>query len=242
MSESLSHPDPIKDARRGESGNMLFYILAAIVLLAALCYAVAQGGNGSFDSMTSNKTHLTATGLIDYADSVGKAVQRLRLRGSAVSALSFANPALADASYGTYGDAPDSEIFNPAGGALIYKRAPAEATTTGTEDYLFLSGDAIKNIGTTCTEESCADLVMALPNVQKPVCIELNKMLQVGNPGAEPPSDTAFDDEATFKGTFEDTPKVIGNTAPGAALAGKSEGCLAVSATEYLYYKVLVAR
>jgi hypothetical protein len=235
-------PLPEKNPRRGESGNMLFYILAAVVLLAALCYAVAQGGNGSFDSMTENKTHLTATGLIDYGDSVGKAVQRLRLRGSAVSALSFANPALPDASYGTYGDAPDSEIFNPAGGALIYKRAATEATTTGTEDYLFLSGNAIKDIGTTCTEESCAELVMALPNVQEPVCVELNRMLGVGPAGAEPPSDTSFDDESTFKGAFETTPKVIGNTAPSAALRGRSEGCLAIGASNYLYYKVLLTR
>jgi hypothetical protein len=230
------------ERRSGESGNIMVYILVAVVLLAALCYAVAQGGGGSVDSLTQNSTHLTATGLIDYSDTIGKAAQRIRLRGVAISGISFAQPTLATADYGTYDTSPGSEIFNPAGGGIIYKKAAAEATTTGDEDFAFLSGNAIKEIGTSCTDEACADLIMALPNMRRNVCVEINDMLDVGDEGADPPLDPTFDLSEKFSGSFAATPKLIGNTAASAPLAGESEGCLAISATEFIYYKVLLAR
>jgi hypothetical protein len=224
--------------RPAERGSIFVYILIAIVVLAALCYAVANGGGGSVSALAENGNHLTATSLIDYSDSIGKSVARLRLRGTAATALSFAHQDL-PADYGTYGTAPANEIFNPSGGGIIYKRAPEEATASGAEDWLFLSGNAIKGIGTSCDDnESCADLVMALPNVKKAVCDELNKMLGVGADTVDP----SFDTSDLFAGAYESAPKLIGNTGPGDSLANQGEACLTISSSNYVYYKVLLAR
>src|SRR5688500_16139778 len=122
--------------REHESGNVFFYIFICIALLAALSYAVAQGSRSSVTTLTDDRRQLVATEIIGYGDIVSKAVTQLRLRGTQVDQLSFANTVLPSADYGDYdcidppdtcpaGTGPQHEVFNPAGGAVVYSDPPA---------------------------------------------------------------------------------------------------------------------
>lgn len=232
--------------RQGESGNVFVYIFVCIALLAALSYAVAQGGRSSVTSLTEERQRLLATDIIGYSDSVSKAVSLLRLRGTPMNSISFANPFVSAGEYGDYNDDPANEIFNPAGGAVVYTDPPAEATTTGTEEYLFLANNEISGIGTTCGNANCSDLLIAIDNMRKDVCMKINDLLGVQNPpdgdgNAAPPNDTNIDEATKFlPATNFGYTATIGDE--DSALADKREACFYEGNSKHTYYRVLLGR
>lgn len=228
--------------KRGENGNVFFYIFLCIGLLAALTFAIAQGGRGGTGKLSEDRQRLAATEIISFGDTVAKAVTQLRLRGTAVTQLSFAVTFLS-AGYGTPGAAPANEIFNPAGGAAVYRPVPAEAADSA-QDYQFLAGNEVENIGTTCGAKTCHDLLIAAPGLREEVCMKINDLLGITNPGGVPPQDTDIDETTLFApgaDPFAASGETLGDE--DAALDGKSEGCFAETGEtpdEYVYYKVLL--
>lgn len=223
-----------------QRGNVFFYIFLAIALFGALGFAVSQGGRGSVQGATSEQNRLRATEIIDYADTVSKAVGILRLRGTTLATLRFSNDTLAAGDYG----APDpanalNEVFNGEGGGVIYRPGSADAISVAAEDYKFLSGNAVKGVGTTCTTATCSDIIMVLGHVKQEVCMTINALGGVDNPSGTPPEDSALDLTDTFKGTMAYA-QTIGDEAGSAALDKKLYGCFKNSADGALYfYRVL---
>lgn len=223
--------------RANDSGNALFYILIAIALLAALTAAIARSGRMSLTSLSEDRQKLLATGIVDYADSVSKAVSQLRLRGSQFSELRFAAAGL-DSGYGVPGAAADDEIFNPAGGAIVYKSASTDALTS-VGSWTFTAENEIENVGTTCGVASCSDLLMLLRPVVREICLKINDIVHVDNPSGKPPEDADIATGTLFAGTAGYS-KTIGDEAGSAALAGKTAGCFKETASgEYFFYQVL---
>ncbi|MCB1556790.1 MAG: hypothetical protein KDJ15_05700 [Alphaproteobacteria bacterium] len=223
-----------------ESGNVIFYILLAVALLGALSFAVAQSDRGSITTITDDKARLYAGDFIAYGDTLAKAVTQMRLRGSSVAALSFAHPD-AHADYGTYDSDPDNEVFNPAGGAVIYAAPEDDALDSAGAVYEFLSDNEIEQVGTTCGAAACADLIAALSGVKKPVCVAINDLLSVDNPSGDPPTDGGID-TTRFAGSFGYS-KTVGDEVSSAALEGKSAGCFYDSGSAaYVFYQVLLPR
>lgn len=226
-----------------ESGNILFYILVGVMLLAALSFAVTQGGRDNTKNLNQDKQRLLATEIIDYADTVKKAVDTVRLRSVPLMSLSFADAGL-PAAYGTPGTNPPDEIFNTAGGAVVYKDVAADALEgVASQSYVFTAKNEIKDIGSTCAADACTELLVMLPALKKDICIAINSILGVDNPGGTPPADSASD-ATPFAGSatavYADT---IGDEAGSAALAGKTAGCFLDSgSSQYTFYQVLQAR
>lgn len=231
--------------RQNESGNVFFYIFISIVLLAALSFAVSQGGRSSITQLTQDTRSLVASEIIGYADTVSKAVTQLRLRGTTLNELSFANEFLSAGEYGTYNNDPANEVFNPVGGAVIYSDPPGDATTTGSENWYFLADNEIENVGTTAGTAASADLIMAVLNVRQDVCTEINDLLGVGTAGAAPPTDNDIDSDTKFEPIalpaspmgYDET---IGDE--DAVLDGQREACYDQGGTQFIYYKVLQPR
>ena len=72
-----------------ESGNVLFYILIAVALLAALSYTVAQSTRGNVGQLSAERARLYATEIIENANVMSSAVSQLRLRGVDLDELCF---------------------------------------------------------------------------------------------------------------------------------------------------------
>ena len=170
------------EASRCESGNVMFFILIAIVLLAALSFAITQGGRDSSNNMSTERQRLLGTEIIDYGDVLQKSVQILRSRGIAFTSLGFAAPGL-PAAYGIAGAAPTAEIFNDAGAGALYKRADDQSFTGAAQDYIFTARNEIAQVGTTCGGDDCADLLVLLPGLARAVCIDINRQLGIGTEG-----------------------------------------------------------
>ncbi|HTK83754.1 MAG TPA: hypothetical protein VL625_01600 [Patescibacteria group bacterium] len=229
--------------KNAESGNILFYILIGVMMLAALSFAVTQGSRDNTQNLNQDKQRLLATEIIDYGDTIKKSVDAVRLRGVPLMSLSFADAGLA-AAYGTPGTNPPDEIFNSSGGAAVYKDAAPDALdSVASQSYIFTAKNEIKDVGTTCAADACTELIMMLPALKKDLCVAINAVLGVDNPSGAPPTDSGLD-ATPFAGSatavYADT---IGDEAGSAALAGKTAGCFLDSGTgKYTFYQVLQAR
>ncbi len=231
--------------RQTERGNVLFYILIAVGLLAALSYAVSQSSRGSASQLSQEKARLFASEMIEYANVVGSAVGQLRLRGVADTALCFDHDSWGHDDYDHAGcNDTRNNIFMLDGGGVTWSNAPPEAMdSSASPDNLwhFYGDNEIEEAGLTCGAASCADLIMVADELDVNVCTQLNTLLGVTNPSGNPPVDSAMG-TTLFAGSYGAS-ETIGDEAGSAALASKKAACFENDATgEYTFYKVLVAR
>ena len=231
--------------RNSERGSVLFYILIAVVLLAALSYAVAQSGRGSISAVNEEKSKLVAGEIMEYANAIGNAVAQLRLRGIKDTDLCFDDDNWGVLNYPNASCSDDTKkIFHLKGGGVTWRKAPAEAMDpAAAPDYLWhiYGSNEIDEVGTTCGADSCDDLILVVDELSLQVCQQINESLHVTGPAAVPPGDTSLD-EARFTGVYN-FQETIGDDVNGAELRGKTAGCFLNGATsKYVFYKVLVSR
>lgn len=228
-----------------QSGNVLFYILIAVALLAALTFAVAQSGRGSAKQISAERARLFASEIIDYSNVISSAVSQLTLRGVDDTELCFDHPNWGASDYDHAGCTDDfNKIFDINGAGISWSEAPSEAMdASATPDNLWhIYGDnEIEDIGTTCAGAGCSDLVLYLDELQLGVCQQLNDLLGITDSSTAPPTDTDIG-ETRFVGTFGYS-QSIADEAGGALLAGKTSGCFEnTTDNKYVFYKVLIAR
>ncbi len=237
-----------------QNGNVLFLILIAVALFAALSYAVTQSSRSGGDGVSKDKAKLTASQIIQYATHVEQAISRMKLINRCTDTqIDFRNNFVAGYENPSSQSANRCEVFHPNGGGIQWQEAPKNATTNN-NDWVFNGSNTVTNIGTggqnttspTCPggpAGSCAELVMILSNLDKSLCLEINKKLGVGERSAgEPPKDnTNAEVIAKFIGTYAETFAIA-----TPLLYGVSTGCFegdAIPASgTYHFYHVLIAR
>ena len=106
-----------------ERGNILFLILLAIILFAALTYAVNNGFRVSQDqNIPKEKARTIAAEIVNYSTLMEQTVNRLRVSGGCTpTQISFENTV--DTTYANGGAPPDKHcnVFDPAGGGMAWK-------------------------------------------------------------------------------------------------------------------------
>jgi hypothetical protein len=223
----------------GESGNVVFYILMAVVVLAALVAAVARSGRETVNFLSSDKQHLLATEIMDYGDALVHATAQLRLHGTTFAQFSFASPNL-PAGYGTYNSSPSHEIFNPAGGGINYRKPPAEALKLAS-DYAFVAANEVSQVGSSCGAAKCVDLMMVAGPLKPEVCGIIDSLLAVTASATDPPPAVSHIDAATpYAGTATYS-ATLGGTSGADPLNRKMAACVKDSGSGlYYYYQVLL--
>lgn len=227
-----------------QSGNVLFYILIAVALLAALSYAVSSSGRGSAQQITGEKARLYATELIEYTDAMATGVAQLRLRGVALNSLCFdhARWGTADYNHAACGD-DRNRIFHPDGAGLAWVNASEQAMDAdASPDRLWhiYADNEVQDVGTTSGTAEGAELILLVDELDVSVCQQINGLLGVTDPDAAPPVDTGYG-TMEFAGSFGYS-ETIGDE--DAALAGKTSACFQKTSNpaKYAFYKVLSAR
>ncbi len=224
-----------------QSGNVLFIILIAVGLLASLSYAVTSSSRNGGKSLSDEKSQLYATEILEYAQNMANAVTQLRLRGCDEDEISFFND---DVGGYTNNNAPPDftcHVFRPEGGGLSWNTPQTGVTVSApvASDWLITTGNSVQNIGTTGTSDDNADLVLLLNDVTSNLCLKINNLLGVTNPSDAPPEDTEVD-IGKFIGVY-DYEVLLGDE--DTALSGKKAACFYNDdQTEYVFYKVLIAR
>lgn len=249
--------------RNGERGNVLFLILIAVALFAALSYAVTQSTRSGSGDASGETNLINSAQLAQYPAGVRTSVVRMVIGGIAVDQIGFDAPAnFAAVSDLTY------NVFHPTGGGAVFQLAPKDVLNTSSPGntggrWIFSSFYQINGVGSTTPApagNSGNDIIAFLPGVAMNVCKKLNDELGIVATGGQ-----ADSIPATTLGaipTMTQNMVLFNNAGPNGAigipagepvgiiagdLIGQPFGCFrhgavgAATAT-YIYYHVLVER
>ncbi len=240
---------------KDQSGNVLFYILIAVALLAALSYAIAQSGRSSGSNISSERAALYATEIIEYGNIISQAVSQIRLRDYKDTEISFENNVVSGYTNANCTDS-ECEIFNINGGGIHYM-PPKSDWLDSSNSSASLYGELYFNGSSSAIEigTSSDDLILFIPYIKQDLCIAINKKLGIIPTTDKVPSEIngPFDVADKFTGSYGSTldHKVSGNATTGetSILYGKNSGCTEASGSSpnpasgtYHYYQVLIAR
>ncbi len=243
---------------RAEDGNVIFMVLIAIALLAALAFSVTRSGRTSA-SMSQEDAIMAANQIMDYADSIDNAVQLTMVNGTTPELISFQNDIIAGYTNGSAADI--NKIFKTVGGGAAYQ-APdtdwldsAQSAQGFYGQWYFPANTCVPYIGRGATDcnsdgDDNEEVVMILPYIKLDICLALNKKLDIDNCAADDPCDDNGEmwpgGNTKFTGAFADSQSIY--PAAGSELLHKTAGCLEGSGTvnqpagTYHFFKVLVAR
>lgn len=226
-------------------GNVLFLILLAVALFAALSYAVTQSNRSGGNNITKEKAELMASELIQYAYAIEQAMMRMRLSGSYKGwQISVHSDYNYNSSENT--SCPDNgcKLFHPEGGGLSPRLFPEAFFNTDLSSYqnpsfgqkLFFFMRTIQDVGTTQS-----DVYFTIGHIKDEICLAINKKVGIGN---TIPTDSAIDPLANFSQTRTAYPGIlgiIGDSDP--LLAGQLTGCFYYNGSwGNQFYHVLIPR
>lgn len=164
----MSTPLPQKHQDSRQSGNILFIILLAVVLIGLLTAAIQSSNNSESANIDDETLMIRASDVQRYAGQLERGVRIIMENGNSEVDLRFAHPD-APSSYGTIGTSPTTQLFSPQGGAATYQDPPANINDGS--KWEFYGGSAIPGVGT-----SAAELVAVLPNVTQQFCAKINDL------------------------------------------------------------------
>lgn len=244
---------------------MLFIILIAVALFAALSYAVTQSTRGGSGNANAEKIEISASQIIQYATTVENAIMRMRISNSCSDAqINFANPIMNNYWNPSAPADGSCDVFAPAGGNIPFELPPAGANTlaaggpylmslTNAWPYYFGGYGCVPNVGTggtVCgTSASEMELMIYLPIKDLELCNAINKRMD----GPTTPATTtaywagsvATPGYGVFRGVYYNYyPDYLPNIRTGCARSGSSwPGYSGASGfNDYFFYHVLIAR
>lgn len=233
--------------RQSESGNVLFLILIAVALFAALSYAVTQSSRSGSGNTTGETSRINSAQLTQYPAGVRSAVVRMVIGSVDVGNLSFNIPS----DFGNLGSNLAYGVFHPDGGGATYERAPEGVRSgTGSGTWHFNGENQIDLIGTTNAAgptTATADIIAFLPDISQSVCRKIND--ELGLPTTIP-SESGIDVTTDMR-AVGGTPSgigagggTIGDASNGVddVLDGQPFGCFEQPNGTFNYYHVLMER
>ena len=117
--------------RPGERGSVLIYIFIAIIVLAALTFAVSRSNREGLATVDRERSELQATQILDYTGMIRRSVQAMKVAGIADTELCFHHALWGYAAYNHAACATEAhQVFLPSGGGSAFQR-PGEALMDG---------------------------------------------------------------------------------------------------------------
>jgi hypothetical protein len=187
-----------------QSGNVLFIILIAVALFAALSYTVMQSTRGGGD-VEDEKAGLIADRMLQYGASIKVSLDRIRIINGCslpgAAGVFFGDPELFPGKCNIFdkinGGGAQYKLW-PDGNTEIYGTYTFTAFP-GKSSHVFNTMD-ISGIGTTV-----AETVFFIFNIKKSICKAINQAVGINTPGNEPPAE-----ETPYEGGYRD--QFNGNT------------------------------
>lgn len=245
-------------------GNILFLILLAVVLFAALSYAVTSSMRGGGKDVSGEQAQALAAALVQKGTLYASTIDRLMLVNDCKdNQISFQNDV--DTDY-TNNNAPTTpkkcHVFDPAGGGLSWENPDPKALTAppsgipaswvqNNGKWIFYGGAMVVGAGTTGTTSASSDLILYLPFLSKPVCDAINKSLGIASDAIikEQVSNLLGANSDKFKGTYSASNGGVGELIGNNSFPPNLHyGCIMRGDTgnpayyHYAYYHLLIAR
>lgn len=246
--------------RTNESGNVLFLILIAVALFAALSYAVTSSSRSGGGDAASESNLINSAQVTQYPSSVRTAIVRMIINSTTDSQLLFEGPSdFANLS------TPALErrgVFHPSGGGATRVSSTPDIMASGSQGtWIFTSDFGITQIGTTDATNGSNDIIAFLPGVAESICKRINTELGISvTPDADsdgvPDSGIALANIPVIADEMDTGNQGIGPAAQGASkviggagLSNQPFGCADFDATtdqtddsDLVYYHVLIER
>jgi hypothetical protein len=159
--------------RKGQEGNVLFLILIAVALFAALSYVVTQSTRSGGGSTEREKNVLSSAGMTQYPTALRTAVIRMILGGVGVENIKFNDPS-------NFGSVSSNQlVFHPNGGGATYQQAPADLSSSGNSalTWYYNANFDVPGVGTDGAGGN--DVIAFLPGVSQGVCKQVNEELGI---------------------------------------------------------------
>lgn len=206
-------------------GNVLFIILIAVSLFAALSYVVSDSFRGNTNTITSEQARVDAGELLRSMQSIKEGYDYLwNQQGCSMDDISFQS-LNGDIGSVTFTDESDDgptecEIFNPLGAGISfptklaeYQDTTAAGTATGKFLFWFAGNEPAGAYGVDSLGTTSNDHMVWLQAVRQQICVNVNKLLDYDN----------------FNNDLIDAGDVVGD-ATGNVFQGRSSGCRARAA------------
>lgn len=214
-----------------EAGNVLFLILIAVALFAALSYAVTQSSRGGGDAQNESvKTQ--ASQIVQYSASVKTAIQRMMLMGGyTYRQVDSQGPGSNNS------NCPDDgcRVFSPDHYGVSYVPPKEEWLVPENSNARWgeyrISHFPVDGLGTNQPE-----LVWLLHYVKEPICMEINESLGLTSSGAAVPEQVLYINTlAWYTGATTGGNRLYDT---GGVLYGQEIGCFREGANS-AFYQVL---
>jgi hypothetical protein len=238
-----------------QQGNVLFLILIAVALFAALSYAITGSSRSGGDQITDTKARIAAGQLIQYLGDIEKAVTRVMLINGCNDRMISFERAPFDGSDPDFvnNNAPSDfrcHIFHPQGGGVPFVEIEEEwldsqfNSSSNYKEYGISGRFQLYNYGTDCEANECMDLVAFVPFIKKTICEKIQEKFN-STTDIDPEGITNYSVNGQgdrFKGgyLFINVGVIIANT-PSAETYGKSVACFksVYNDSYHLYYGLL---
>ena len=217
---------------RKQSGNVLFLILIAVVLFAALSYAVTQSSRGGGNA-DSEATKIAVSEAINYVSAVRTAITRMKIAGVDNDNFCFDHTSWGHTDYNHAACADNTtQVFHADGGGVAWSNPP-QGINDGTP-WLFNGNNRIPNVGTTALE-----LTMILPNVTEEACREFSEA--VGEGGSVKYDPDFFNVTNRFAGSYGPTTVATDGSSYDFCVQASTTGGGAIAGS-YHFFATLIAR
>ena len=203
------------------NGNVLFLILIAVGLFAALSYAVSRGTTGGTSTITDEQGRIGAGEILRTMQSIKGGYDFLwNQKGCSIDEISFIKAGMEIGAIDFDADSPKADdscdMFAIAGAGVNYptnlnqyQEQVAAGTSFGKLAFWFSGNEPAVNFGITNLGTAANDHIVILEAVRPEICTNLNSLAKIPLPDAEK----------------IDAGTVIGDAV--ANFAGKTSGCRA---------------
>jgi len=223
---------------RRDSGNVLFLILIAVSLFAALSYVATASFRGVGGDAPSENATITSSEITQYSGALKNAIMRLLVPNICdPTEISFEAPPF-DGSDSDYVNANSPanfscHVFHPLGGR-VSRRLPPQDSNDG-RDWAYVE-TRVMGIGPdqTACDTSCHDILVVLGGIKKSVCEKINEKMAGTTTIVQQDNGADYEDKK-YTGTFNS-----GADIDGTGVDGKHELCIQDTNGVYYYYSVLI--
>ena len=235
-----------------QSGNILLFILIAILLIGLLTISLTRSNNSTNETGSYEQQQIVISSFLRYAKTLQNGILQLMAAGCGENEISFENSVVTGYENTNAPSDNSCHLFESEGAGLSWQTPDVKITNL---PYAIYGDHSVHGVGTTDKPivAGNADLIIVMPNIPASLCDAVNR--QTGNGITTTPTDRgdSISDgtERKFIGTFTADDDISGD--PGndicpedgyTALCGVTTGCFQEAAGgEYnVFYSVLYPR
>jgi hypothetical protein len=159
----------------GERGNILFMILAAILILGMLTMAVSRQTTQQASILPHQTRDDQINRMLTHASTLATALQKMMINGEDAATL-YTNLSLLKQGDAGFETSPNNlKIYHPLGGGVEYLSASAPDAEAVATDYKILPGAIVTGVG--ATDAVVGDILFAATIASEDYCERINQVL-----------------------------------------------------------------